>query len=343
MLTPDKLLDAIGRIGDEKIEEVWKLPKKPRTLHAGKAIAFAAALCLLATPAAAVAAGNETAYQAVYALSPVAAQALKPVRMSCADNGIRMEVESAKVRGGEAEVILSMTDLVGDRIDQTFDLYDSYSIGSPYSSAASCNLLDYDPESGKVTCGVRIRLLDESKSFDRSKITFSVREFLSGKRTTEGEVDFDLSLVAEAAETQLRHYTGIGIGDVRYTHDGFDEEVRREPCLVPDHSGLFVADGVELTGAGYIDGRLHLQVGIPNRLDNDNHGSFSLKNSRGEEVGCAYQKSWREKADGTEITYEEYIFDLPMEEIGRYRLHSRFITSDGAVRGNWQVTFSLEE
>ena len=48
--------------------------------------------------------------------SPAAAQSLKPVRMSCEDNGIRMGVEAASVEGSEAHVLLILKDL-GYRIE----------------------------------------------------------------------------------------------------------------------------------------------------------------------------------------------------------------------------------
>ena len=48
--------------------------------------------------------------------------------MSCEDNGIKFEVISAYVEGNEAKIFISVQDIDGDRIDETTDLFDNFSI-----------------------------------------------------------------------------------------------------------------------------------------------------------------------------------------------------------------------
>ena len=96
-------------------------------------VLFLSASSLLA----AVAAGSMPAYEILYALYPETAKRLTPVQISCEDNGIRMEVEAVYVHADTAEIYLSMQDLTGERIDETVDLFDSYSIHSSRDSSCS--------------------------------------------------------------------------------------------------------------------------------------------------------------------------------------------------------------
>ena len=106
----------------------------------------AAVLCLsLAAPALANA---DPAYELLYRLSPAAAQLLRPVRKADEDNGIRLEVVSARVEGDTAEIYVTLRDLTGDRVDDTTDLFDSYSIHRPFDSSAACRSAGFDAETG---------------------------------------------------------------------------------------------------------------------------------------------------------------------------------------------------
>jgi hypothetical protein len=72
------------------------------------ALVASLAVCFtLAVPAMA-AADVQVAYEILYAVSPKIAQELKPVRMSCEDDGIKMEVISAYINGDKAEIYISM-------------------------------------------------------------------------------------------------------------------------------------------------------------------------------------------------------------------------------------------
>ncbi len=335
----DKLIDAIGQIDENKIGNAKIAHVKIKKISFKRAVALVAIIVLsITTSVPVLAATTEPGYFMLYQLSPSLAQKLKPVQLSCVDNGIKMEVESAYIHENEANIAVSIQDLEGDRIDQTIDLYDSYRINSPFDSTGSCMRLNYDEETGKATFLITISQWGDHE-IRGDKITFYVREFLSHKQQFEGEIPLDLSTVTTATETQKKHYTGMGFNSMLYA----EEEIREERCLVPsDDCGEFVVDGIELTGYGYIDGKFHIQVGIPNRLENDNHGSFYVFDENGEKRYCDYHISWKEAVDKAVVTYEEYVFDIPPEEMKNQKLYGEFITSQGTTKGNWQVTFPLE-
>ena len=68
-----------------------------------------------------------------------------PVQKSDTNNGIKMEVVSADIRGDTARIYITMQDLIGDRVDETIDLYDSYDIRLPFDGTGFCGKVGYDP------------------------------------------------------------------------------------------------------------------------------------------------------------------------------------------------------
>ena len=57
-----------------------------------------------------------------------------------------MEVIAANIEGADAIILISLQDIMGDRLDETTDLFDSYSIHTPYAQSGGCSLVDYDDE-----------------------------------------------------------------------------------------------------------------------------------------------------------------------------------------------------
>ena len=112
--------------------------------------------------------------------------------------------------------------------------------------------------------------------------------------------------------------------------------------LKPGDAIASPVDGVTLTGIGYVDGRLHVQVYYADILKTDNHGSISLVNREtGEQIECGGSAAFFDDA-GTG-SYEDYVFTgIEADALGTYALYGTFVTSAGPVKGNWSVTFPLE-
>lgn len=297
-----------------------------------------ACLCIaLAMPA--LAATVEPVYRLMYMVSPSVAQFFMPVQKSDEDNGIKMEVLSAYIHDNAAEIYITMQDLTGERIDGTTDLYDSYSINRPFSSCATCKLVDYNEETKTATFFI---LIEEwgNKDITGDKITFTVKEFLSHKNAYEDiAVPVDLSAVTTALKTQA--VSTIGGGGIMSDNSMFDNDVK---ALVPvEPMEELKVDGIDLTGVGYIDGKLHVQMAVTNRLANDNHGFFYLKDSDGTIVESDYSFYFIDENDQQErVDYCEYVFDVSKEDLSKYTLFGDFVTTSMRTQGNWKVTFPLE-
>ena len=308
----NELLDKMELIDPAYIEAADTAPNKRKSVWAkwGTLAACLCLVCVLAVPA--MAAFSPAFYELLYAVTPATAQFFKPVQRSCEDNGIRMEVTAAYIHENTAEIYLSMRDLTGKRFDETVDLFDSYRLHTPFDCTGHCQLASYDPDTHTATFLVTLEQWDR-QSIEGEKLTFSVQKLLSGKKT------WGLS------------------GDLFGSDGGKSVTV-----LKPGDAIASPVDGVTLTGIGYVDGWLHVQVYYADILKTDNHGSISLVNREtGEQIECDGSAAFFDDA-GTG-SYEDYVFTgIEADALDTYALYGMFVTSAGPVEGNWSVTFPLE-
>lgn len=311
---------------DKRLANRMKLPA---------AAAAAAVLCFfLVMPV--LAAKVDAVYALMYKISPGTAQFFMPVQKKDVDNGIEMEVISAYVQEGKAQVYIAMRDLTGDRIDETIDLYDSYSINRPFDSSAYCEATGYDEATRTASFLITIDAFGNRK-IEGDKITFSVREFLSHKEDRQN-VGLPIALSESAAAEEQQTVSPLGFGGT-YDLDGGAAALVAENCL----PGLGI-EGIDITGFGYIEGKLHIQTAVKNAADNGNHGWLYLRDGAGNKVECVYNFSFMEQKEGdVRIDYNEFVFDIPQEEIADYSAYGDFTTAKMKTEGKWKVTFPVEK
>lgn len=303
----------------------------------GPLILLAAAICfVLSVPV--LAATTESAYQLLYQLSPAVAQFFQPVCRSDEDKGICMEVISARTEGNTVQVYIALRDLEGDRVDETTDLYDSYSIHRPFDSSAHCELAGYDEATGTAYFLVTITEYG-NQNIIGDKITFSVREFLSHKQYYDAmKIPVDWSAVPNVTEL-WENVVLTGCGGLEIPED------EEQSLMIPNKNPLNtnVIKGINFTAIGFVDGKLHVQMAVENGLQNDNHGYVYLVDQEGNKVHASYSISAQDSSSGVRIDYQEQVFDVSADAVNEYRLMGDFVTSDQLTEGNWQVTFPIEQ
>lgn len=331
----DDLYNAISEINDEYLEEADSYYPKTN-ISWKKWIAVAASVCLLCGTAVPVlaASDHETAYEIMYAISPAIAQKLKPVRLSAEDNGIKMEVVAANIEDTNARILVEFQDLEKNRIDDTTDLFDSYSIHTPYDHSGGCTFVKYDYETGKATFMIEI---EQKKPFlkEKDKITFSVKELLNGVENKKIKIDqIDLENIPEVQKF-------ISNADIRGTGGKGVHLKNHKIMALNDEDEIMLENGVVLKGYGMVDDQLHIQVKYENILETDNHGYCYLKDSAGKTVDHMYSVSFWD--DNEKDSIYEYVFDVPGDQLMNYDVHGEFwIGTSELIKGNWQVTFPLE-
>jgi len=306
-----------------------------------KPIIIVAMLMLLILTATPVLAANVPAvYELMYLVSPTVAQFFMPVQKSCENNGIKIEVASAYIHNDTAEIYITMQDRIGVRVDETTDLYDSYSINRPFDSSATCQRVGYDKPTKTATFLISITEWGNKKIVG-DKITFSAREFISDKhKYNKIPIAVDLTSIDNTPSTKQVSRSG---GGGRKYKEYFPNSESKAKVLVPSVPMKFPVEGVDFTGIGYVDGMLHIQTSVVNNLTKDNHGFFFLCDKNGNEIQSVYNVGFSENSGSNNRAYVEYVFDILQPEISQYSLYGTFVTGGLFTEGNWQVTFPLEE
>lgn len=338
--------NMINNIDEKYVQEageyVLKNQKKRtnRSIKHVATIAAAFALCFIVSVPVLSAAGVQPAFDILYSAFPKVAQKLKPVNLSCEDNGIKIEVVSANVHDNVADIYISMQDLTGDRINETIDLFDSYYIKPAYDSVGNCELVDYNDTTKTATFLIRISQFDNQK-ISGEKITFSLNCFLSDKQEYNKALsDTILKNVKKNPVTQsdvnIRGGAGLGVES-----DAESLENIKNFLKVDEKNNYSPVEGVTITAAGFIDEKLHIQVYYEDILKTDNHGEVYLIDSKNNIINYKYNYSfWDEKECGS---YEEYIFDIsPETDLENYTLYGDFTVCSSLTEGDWKVTFPLE-
>ncbi len=342
---------ALMREMKEEARE-WGALKRQTARYVVRRTVTAAAACLCICVAMPVLAANvDPVYEVLYLVAPKLAQSFRLVKKSAEYQGIRMEVGAAYLEGDEIKVYVTMQDLEGDRIDETTDLIDSYSINTPFPGYGGCQSAGYDEETHTASFLVTLgQLPDEATGADRDikgeKITFSVRKFISHQKEYEHyDVPIPLTDAEMNPKSMVVHLSGGTGSSVWKRVDMNDDDPRPGArVLVPGEADQrFPIDGIEVTGMGYVDGMLHIQTAVRDALTNNNHGHFMLVDQEGNErlYDCKLSFS-QEDSEGRRVHYEDCIFEVSPEELSNYTLRGYFVTSGFWMEGRWTVTFPLE-
>lgn len=331
-MNSEALLQAIGDLPEGLIYDARPMRRKTVPLRRIAVLAAALALCLaLIIPAAA---GGYRFYEALYAVSPTVAQTLRPVQLNCEDQGIEMEVISANIHGDSADIYIALRDLTGDRVDESTDLFDSYSIDRDFDCSATCQLVAYEADTKTATFLIQLTQWNDAEIRGK-KLSFSLSRLLSRKADFDGSLGIGLagvsSVSGSAAPGELR---GCG-GNAEYV-----EQLEKSGYLAAAEGGICSpVPGVTVNAIGYIDGRLHVQICYADIRRTDNHGYPYLLDTDGQRIIPAASVSFFDAAHID--SYEEYLFDLSPAQAESCTLCGYFQTGGLLTEGKWSVTFPL--
>lgn len=327
---------------------------KPRVFSRGRRAAVpAAVLILLAALAVPAAAKTPVGYALLYAVSPAAAQLFQPVQMRCTDNGVTMEVAAVRVEGNTARAYITLS---GGDVDETTDLFDSWSFHLPFDQIGRCERVAWDRATQTVTFLCTVETMDGSPIPTGGKMTFSAGCFLSGKEALENTaVELDLASYTPAAETAdargAEDYTS-GRKEppgAYYVRTGGscgpqgEAQMNASPMLLPKEPLAVPVKGLSITAAGYADGLFHVQVCRGDATQLDNYCQLWLEDAAGKRLNALYSAGFTGGIDTDSRTdYTEYVFDVAPLELPNYTLYGNFYTAALLTEGTWKVTFPLE-
>ena len=376
----DKIVDAIGMIDEELITEA---DKKTFKKHIGRKAIFSLIAALIVFSALGITSFAKTYYgasfdEALYYFFPSVAQSLKPVNLSCEENGIKMEVISADIKGKESYIYVSMQDMEGNRIDKSIDLYDSYSLKIPGDQHGACTKIGYDEETEKATFLVNIN--SDNNTIPKGKVTLNIGCFLSQKIEQKGfidEIDLSKATLSPEYETEISSYKKLkdkyesgtiqndiyrfvyeriprivhnilNLNDTYFEYEVYKEE--KEKYLAEKDDVIYTSEtGAEFVAMGFIDDKLHIKVFYGSRHYNDHIGFLSIFDENGNEIHSTKMKYINTFGEvepnliAPVETWVDYTFDISPEEIEGCRLYGEFWIYNNYTEGDWEVTFRLPE
>ncbi len=344
-----KLEEALKNIDekyiDEALDDIGRKRSVKRALLRATAVAAALVIASVGALTGAVALGSMTAYRVVHKILPEFAEGLTPVHETCEDQGIRMTVEGVKIEGGSAEVLVSLTDLTGDRVDETTDLFDSYTIHSTADGSYGCVAIDYDKKTKTKTFMIYI---DQDEPIRGDKLDFSVRSLLTGKADEKyrlPEIKNAIPAVRKTKTVSMVNTRGASLGEKYggWDFDAWEAYEQSVKLLDPDPDQMFSpTDGVTVTAWGWVDDQLHVQVLYDDISRLDNHGYVYFEG--GQTINPDFDISFWDKDHVN--SYEEYVFeDIVPQDLTDGSFWGRFVTTppDGQINGRWNVSIILKE
>ena len=260
--------------------------------------------------------------------------------MSDVQEGIEMTVEGVYIDGDDAEFYITFRDLEGERM-QTVDLCDSYQIrrAIPFAfdmSSFGCAGMPYDETEQKK----RFQIFSHEPgagAFWGDCLTFYVQEILCDMDVLENtKLPIDLSETEYHPAMQpgdTLPITGWGTNDIE---EDFDPDAME--YLVPS-GGKMLVNGIEVSGVGWKDGLLHIQVrGKEEDWNDATRVSFWLVDEKGARLD-GNSASW--ELDG--YRYLENLYRVNPEDVEKYQVYGNIWSGGTRIEGNWKVKFPLKD
>ena len=290
-------------------------------------------------------------YRVIDKYAPQLLNYIMPEELSDSKCGIRMQLEAINIEGNEAELLISFTDEEGyDYIHGAVDLYDSYSLYS-YSATrviGSCSFLEYDETTDKAYFKVYISV---DTVLDTERVDFRVGRLFTNH--TETCQDIDISNIP--MDPKLKKVTFYGFGrntkqelPVSVT-SGFNQNVdsidlaRTLGALDITVENVDLLDTLNVTGVGYSDHMLRVQICRGNLENVDRHASLILMKADGTESIPDWSVTWHEEIAGRRVTFDEEWFYIAEDELADLRMYGDFYETDCPVYGNWKINFSFSD
>ena len=320
--------------------------KTRRVLRPAAAVVLIA--CLTVVLGLPIAAENIPAFYGVLERNaPGLLDYLIPVQETDSSQGIVLTLEAAHVEGSRAEILVSFTDDgTGDYIHGMVDMYDSYNLQSysAESNVGGCAFMEYDEEQDKAY--FQIDLTSTDGSFDTERMEFSVHQLLVDCESFEQEILLDdMVQSVEVKSVSLNGQSGMDRMHPaleKLTTPG-NEMDPRPGHLVMDIPLVNVSpDEMKITGVGYMDGILRIQLCRGNFKEADRHMNIYMVDEAGNQIYPNLAVGWQEVVADEKIMMEEYYFVVTEEQLKTYTIWGEGEVRDGSIKGDWNIVFDLE-
>lgn len=288
-------------------------------------------------------------------IAPELAEEYVPVELRDTDNGITMEVTAASIHDSKAELVVKIE---GDALADAVGVAPILETDSSWHTGTAITaLLDYeggerDRADGIYYYQVTMTYRDGTplREILDGEMTLMLNDVRISGFTSEEYVDIPIILTDNAQVTVERAramedygFCSFGTG----CSEGYEyyEDLKQYVLMTPGESVYDVTDKLSLTGAAYIDGKLHIQFAARDMNGGEptwGHSSPRLQDSQGNQVTSIYRNLFAVNEDGHRVDYEECVYDIPPEELKNYTIVLRLEYRE-RITTRCQVTFHFSE
>lgn len=308
----------------------------------------AAAACIAMVGSVPVLAENVPAfYQVLYKVMPETAWKFRPIQMADEDQGIRMEVEAVKFSEAEnsLEVYFTLRDLTGDRLNTETgaELFGNLRPEGEYMTGhGERTCIEYNESTGIMSI-ITKGTYENPDLNTGDKMTFKVSHIWGGPQIRTVKTDVKLSDLTPAIGA-WKENTPLVNGTTQSGNHTLQRRlsVETEEMIKPSLDIAMPADGVRLTGLGYIRQDTTL-------YRNECHVQLYHENTGFEKTAVPVILM----SDGTELRnwgmisseegYTDYLFMIKEEELQDAELYLEIKEYESYIPGEWSVTFEIPE
>ena len=301
----------------------------------------------------------------LHAFWPEAAEFLMPVNMSCEQEGIRMEVISAVVKDNKAHITFSLQDLEGNRLSEHTavlinDAPFEEDTDNEQENWGTNVCLSYDAETGKAVYAQEFTL-DPSRLGEGYQIPLHI-DSLGLEKVAETDLHPLLEQYGKDVKT-------APLPDNAQPLFGYGDRsiIRPESTIGLDPAGnlhIPLSEHAELSGIGWIDGMLHVQVHYPDHvtkeirangerseyfpetcwirmMGTDGISPWFWHQETAQDV--VFQWAWDENGDEFG-DWEEYIFPCDPAEVREGTLQAEVRNNEKfeSLKGDWMVKIPMK-
>ena len=260
---------------------------------------------------------------------------LLPIGVSCEQDGIRLEVISGLVKEDEAWLLYSVQD-----VDNKFS-------GIPFTG---WTITDNIAESRGFSQYSIYRDRKEHKVYEIWHPRFEAPVEAGDRTISLNMYNLDYSANGWADLIPLLKQYGETARAVQVPEDmwasGIDPEKKKELKILDYNQPLDipVLDNASVTGIGWIDGKLHVQI---RTVDQSSSGFDFFFFRDGERVSgsrITMNSPWHWYSEGRPMaSYWEFVFDFTPEELDGQRLVADMWVGQRLAEGRWSVEFPLSK
>lgn len=287
-------------------------------------------LLIFSVTALPVMAGNIPAvYEILANVAPSLLDFVLPTQIEATSQDITLQVEAIHIENNTAEILISFSDAADstqDLIKGKVDLYDSYHLESldAESVIGGCHFVEYDPATDKAYFKIDITT---DGSFDKSKVHFQVHQLLVN--CSKATQTIDLNNIVTNPPTKA-------------VNGNTDDPRPGMAVLNLQATDASMANALTITGIGYKDGFLRIQTCRGSFADADRHARFYYLDETGTEKYCDASFDWHETVNEQTISFNEAWFSIEESKLKDLQMFGTFYVTDGNVKGDWDVLFSIE-